>query len=77
MKAPTEQDMDQINALSDKVLALVMNTEMENPQIAIAALSHVTGVIAYEMKMPENVFLICMINANQALLEADKVKEVH
>ena len=77
MKAPTEQDMDQINALSDKVLALVMNTEMENPQIAIAALSHVTGVIAYEMKMPENVFLICMINAYQALLEADKVKEVH
>jgi hypothetical protein len=77
MKAPTEQDMDQINALSDKVLALVMNTEMENPHIAVAALSHVTGVIAYEMKMPENVFLICMINAYQALLEAAKVKEVH
>jgi hypothetical protein len=77
MKLLTEQDMDQIDALSDKVLALVMNAEMENPQIAVAALSHVTGVIAYEMKMPENVFLICMINAYQALLEADKVKEVH
>jgi hypothetical protein len=77
MKEPTEQDMDQINALSDKVLALVMNTEMENPHIAIAALSHVTGVIAYEMKMPENVFLICMIGAYQALLQADKDTEVH
>jgi len=77
MKSPTEQDMDQIDALSDKVLALVMNTEMGNPHIAVAALSHVTGVIAYEMKMPENVFLIFMMNAYQALLEADKVKEVH
>jgi len=55
----------------------VMNTEMENPQIAVAALSHVTGVIAYEINMPENVFFIIMLNAYQALLKADKVKEVH
>jgi len=77
MEEITEQDMDQINALSDKILSIVMNTEMENPQIAVAALSHVTSVIAYEINMPENVFFIIMLNAYQALLKADKVKEVH
>jgi hypothetical protein len=50
---------------------------MENPQFAIAALSHVAGVIAKEMKMPENVFLICMISAYQAILQAGEDPEVH
>jgi hypothetical protein len=73
----TEKQMAQIGTLSDKILNVVMNTEMENPQFAIAALSHVAGVIAKEMKMPENVFLICMISAYQAILQAGEDPEVH
>jgi len=77
MEELTEKELGQIKNLSDKILNVVMNTEMENPQFAIAALSHVAGVIAKEMQMPENVFLICMISAYQAILQAGEDPEVH
>jgi len=73
----TEKQMAQIGTLSDKILNVVMNTEMDNPQFAIAALSHVAGVIAKEMNMSENVFLICMVSAYQAILQAGEDPEVH
>ena len=77
MQEITEKEMAQISALSDKLMDVVMNTEMENPQFAIAALSHVAGIIAKEMKMPENVFLICMVSAYQAILQSGEEPEVH
>ena len=77
MQEITEKEMAQISALSDKLMDVVMNTEMENPQFAVAALSHVAGIIAIEMKMPENVFLICMVSAYQAILQSGEDPEVH
>jgi len=77
MQELTEKEMRQISALSDKLMSIVMNTEMENPQFAIAALSHVAGIIAKEMNMPENVFLICMVSAYQAILQSGEDPEVH
>lgn len=77
MEDLSEKELTQISVLSDKILEVVMNAEMESPQFAIAALSHVAGLIASEMKMPEQVFLICMVGAYQAILEAEKNQEVH
>jgi hypothetical protein len=77
MEDINEKELAQISALSDKLLEVVMNAEMGNPQFAIAALSHVAGLLAAELKMPEQVFLICMVGAYRAILEADKNQEVH
>jgi hypothetical protein len=73
----TEKEMEHINALADNLLALVMNADMESPEVAIAALGHVAAMISVEMEMPEEGFLMCMMNSYQTILQADKDNEVH
>jgi hypothetical protein len=54
-----------------------MNVENVAPEAAISALAHVASIIAMELKMPEQVFAYCMKQCYQAVLEAEKGREVH
>lgn len=73
----TEKEIEHINALANKLLAVVMNEDMENPEVAIAALGHVAAMIGIELKMPEEGFLMCMMASYQTIVQADKDNEVH
>jgi hypothetical protein len=73
----TDKEIDQINSLADKLMAVVMNAEMEHPEIAITALGHVASMIALELKMPEGAFLFCMGHSYQTVVQMDKDTEVH
>jgi hypothetical protein len=77
MDEVSDKEIDQINTLADKLLAVVMNAEMETPEIAIAALGHVASMIALELKMPEPAFLFCMGHSYQTVVQLDKDTEVH
>jgi len=72
-----DKDTEVINALADKLLAVVMNTDMEDPTAAIVALGHIAAMISIEMKMPENGFLMCMASSYRTILIANEDKEVH
>lgn len=72
-----ETEIKNINAMADKLLAVVMNAEVEDPAAAIAALGHIAALISIEMKMPEREFLLCMTSSYQTILYADKQNEVH
>jgi hypothetical protein len=61
--AITLKELDQLNVLSDKLMSVVMNTEVESPEIAVAALGHVAGMISFELKIPEQQFIFLMHNA--------------
>jgi hypothetical protein len=54
-----------------------MNTEVESPEIAVAALGHVAGMISFELKIPEQQFLFLMHNAYKSAVEINSTKEVH
>ena len=73
----TLKELDQLNILSDKLMSVVMNTEVESPEIAVAALGHVAGMISVELKIPDQQFLFLMHNAYKSAIEIDKSKEVH
>jgi hypothetical protein len=77
MDEVSDKEIDQINALADKLLAVVMNAEMETPEIAVTALGHVASMIALELKMPEPAFLFCMGHSYQTVVQMDKDTEVH
>ena len=73
----TDKEIDQINSLADKLLDVVMNAEMETPEIAVTALGNVTSIIALELKFPEEAFLSCMRHSYQTVVQLDKDTEVH
>jgi hypothetical protein len=77
MDEAIEKEIEHINALADKLLAIVMNTDMENPEVGIAALGHVAAMISVELKMPEEAFLMCMMASYQTIVQANKDIEVH
>ena len=77
MDEVSDKEIDQINALADKLLAVVMNAEMEHPEIAITALGHVASMIALELKFPEQAFVFCMAHSYQTVVQLDKDTEVH
>ena len=77
MDEVSDKEMAQINALADKLLAVVMNAEMEHPEIAVTALGHVAAMIALELKLPEEAFLFCMGHSYQTVVQMDKDTEVH
>ena len=72
-----DKDIETINALADKLLAVVMNAEMDDPSAAIAALGHIAAMISIEMSMPEQAFLMCMASSYQTILQANRDNEVH
>jgi hypothetical protein len=75
--AVTLKEIDQLNGLADKLLAVVMNTEVDVPEVAVAALGHVAGMISIELKIPEQQFVFLMLNAYKTAIEIDNTKEVH
>ena len=77
MDEVTQKEIDQINALVDKLLDVVMNAEMETPEIAVTALGNVTSIIALELKFSEEAFLSCMSHSYQTVVQLDKDTEVH
>ena len=72
-----DKDIETINAVADKLLAVVMNAEMEDPSAAIAALGHIAAMISIEMTMSEQEFLLCMVSSYRTILQANKDQEVH
>ena len=72
-----DKDVENINALADKLLAVVMNAEIEDPAAAIAALGHIAAMISVEMTMSERDFILCMTSSYQTILYANKDNEVH
>lgn len=72
-----EKDILQINALADKILDVVMNTEMDGPPAAIAALGHVAAMISIEMGLQEQGFMYCMKHSYETIVQANNEKEVH
>ena len=72
-----DKDITTINALADKLLAVVMNSEMEDPTAAIAALGHIAAMISIEMTMSEPEFLMCMASSYRTIVIANKDIEVH
>ena len=72
-----DKEIDQINSLADKLMDVVMNAEMETPEIAMTALGHVASMIAIEMQLPEKAFLFCMEHSYQTAVQLDKDTEVH
>lgn len=72
-----DDEIKHTSKLADDILAVVMNAKNVAPEAAISALAHVASIIAMELKMPEQVFAYCMKQCYQAVLEADKGREVH
>lgn len=77
MDEVSDKEIEQINSLADKLMAVVMNAEMETPEIAVTALGHVAAMIALELKFPEEAFLFCMGHSYQTVVQMDKDTEVH
>jgi len=72
-----DKNIMRVSKLADDILAVVMNAKMIAPEEAISALAHVASIIAMELKMPEPLFVYCMKQCYQAVLEEDEGKEVH
>jgi predicted transcriptional regulator len=76
-KEATDKELQQIDDLANKLLEVVMNSEMDSPAVAIAALGHIASMVANEAGFTEQVFAYCMIDSFQTVLELDKKTEVH
>lgn len=72
-----EKQMQQIDGLADKVLEVVMNTELESVEAALAALLHVSTTLAVAMHMSEKDFVNCALECFQAGKDATQEHEVH
>jgi hypothetical protein len=77
MDEVTDKEMHQVNRLADKLLEVVMNTEMESAAVAVTALGHVASMIANEIGFSEQAFLYCMLDSFRTVIELDKKTEVH
>ena len=77
MDEVTDKEINQVNKLADKLLEVVMNTEMESPAIAVTALGHVASMVANEMGFTEQAFMYCLLDCFRTVLELDKKTEVH
>jgi len=72
-----DKELEQINGLADKVLEVVMNTELESVEAGLAALLHVSTTLAVAMRMSERDFVNCALECFQAGKDATQEHEVH
>ena len=72
-----DKEIAKVSKMSDDILAVVMNAEVEFPESAISALAHVASLIALELKMPRELFSYCMNRSYEAVKQAEEGKEVH
>lgn len=77
MEKIADKEMQQINNLADRLLEVVMNTELESAEAALAALLHVATTLAVTMQMSEHEFVACAFECFQAGKQATQEHEVH
>ena len=61
MPKATEKEVKQFDKLADKLLATVMESEMDNPIVAILSIGHVVSIIANEIGLTERECLFYML----------------
>lgn len=72
-----EKEVKQIDALADKILEVVMNTELESAEAALAALLHVSTTLAVAMNLSDAEFMACALECFVAGKNTTQVHEVH
>jgi hypothetical protein len=77
MDKVTDKDVMQVSNLADKLLEVVMNTEMDTPATALSALGHVASMISVEVGFPEEVFMVCMLDSFRTVAKLHNNIEVH
>ena len=77
MPKATENDVKQFDKLADKLLAVVMESEMDNPIIAVLSLGHVVSIISNEIGLTEREFLFYMMEEHRKVLQLADAKGVH
>jgi ABC-type tungstate transport system substrate-binding protein len=73
----SDNEIKQISDLSDKLLEVVMNTELESAEAGLAALLHVATTLAVVMQMSESEFAACALECFQTGKQATQEHEVH
>jgi len=73
----TDKEVQNINNLADKILEVVMNTELESAEAALAALLHVATTLAMTLQMSEQEFVICSLECFQTAKQSSQEHEVH
>lgn len=73
----SEKEAKQVSDLADKVLEVVMNTELESAETALAALLHVATTLALTLQMSEQEFVICSLECFQDCKQSSQEHEVH
>jgi len=73
----TDKEIERVNELADKLLEVVMNTELDSAESGLAALLHVSTTLAVVMQMSEQEFVNCALECFQAGKAATKEHEVH
>jgi hypothetical protein len=77
MPKATEKEVKQFDKLADKLLATVMESEMDNPIVAILSIGHVGSIIANEIGLTEREFLFYMLEEHRKVLQMADAKGVH
>jgi hypothetical protein len=73
----TEKEVQQISKLADKLLEVVINTELDSAESALAALLHVATTLALALQFSEPEFVACSLKCFEAGKAASKDHEVH
>jgi hypothetical protein len=73
----TDNEIQRIENLADKLLEVVMNTELDSAEAALAALLHVSTTLAVTLQMSESEFVVCALECFQAGKAASQDHEVH
>jgi hypothetical protein len=73
----TDKELQNISNLADKILEVVMNTEIESADAALAALLNVATTLALTLQMSEQEFAICSLGFFRAGKQSSQEHEVH
>jgi hypothetical protein len=73
----SEKETQQVSDLSDKLLEVVMNTELESAEAALAAILHVATTLALVLQMSEQEFVACSLECFKDCKEVTQEHEVH
>ena len=72
-----DNEIQRVSELADKILEVVMNTELDSAESGLAALLHVSTTLAVVMQMSEPEFVHCALECFQAGKAAIQDHEVH
>jgi hypothetical protein len=72
-----EKELNKVNNLADKLLEVVMNTELESAESGLAALLHVATTLAVVMNLSEQEFVSCAFECFKSGKAASQDHEVH